>query len=257
MEFAFDFVPPAISPLAALAVIVTAFVAAALTAALGLGGGLVLLAVMGSLLPPVAVIPVHGIAQLGSNAGRAILQFRHILWPVFAAFTVGGVLGAALGGQFAVNMPGWLLKLGVAVFIMLTLYGPRLRVPQPGPRLFFATGLVGTFLTLFFGATGPIAATVIGAAQFDRFATTATHGACMLAQHGLKVMTFGLLGFAYAPWIPFLVVVLTAGFAGTFLGTRLLHHLPEKTFRRAFRLVLTLIAVQLAFSGLRGLLAGL
>ncbi len=256
MEFAFGFIPPELGPWAAITVIATAFLSAALTAALGLGGGLILLAVMGSFLPPVAVIPVHGIAQLGSNAGRAILQFRHIVWPVFAAFTAGGVLGAALGGQLAVNMPGWLLKLGVALFIILTLYGPKLRVPPPGPRLFFATGLVGTFLTLFFGATGPIAATVIGAAKFDRFATTATHGACMLAQHGLKVMTFGLLGFAYAPWVPFLAVVLAAGFVGTFLGTRLLRRLPEKTFRTAFRIVLTLIALQLAVAGAREVLTG-
>jgi hypothetical protein len=43
--------------------------------AFGIGGGAALLAVMASLVPPAALIPVHGVVQVGSNLGRALTTF--------------------------------------------------------------------------------------------------------------------------------------------------------------------------------------
>ena len=243
-----NLLPDGISAIGALAVIGIAMIAAGLTAAFGLGGGLILLAAMSALLPPLAVIPVHGVAQLGSNAGRTLLQLRHVVWPVLLWFTLGGVLGTILGGQIIIGLPPALLKLGVGAFVLLSMWGPSIKIPKPGARSFFVTGAIGGFLTLFFGATGPIAATVLRRTEWERFAITATHGACMLGQHLLKVVTFGALGFAYHDWIWLIALILSAGFVGTLLGTRLLVKLPEKTFRSGFKTVLTVVGLYLILS---------
>jgi uncharacterized membrane protein YfcA len=188
---------------------------------------------------------VHGVAQIGSNAGRFILQFRDTVWPIFMWFAAGSVLGALLGGRLAVEMPVWALRGGVAFFIIYTVWGPRPKGFAPGAATFFTTGAIGSFLTMFFGATGPIAATMLSATDLDRLRIVATHAACMVAQHGLKILVFGVLGFSYAEWVWLLAAILGFGFAGTWLGTRFLRRMPEAVFRKGFKWVLTIIAAYL------------
>jgi len=245
MENFAAFLPDGLPLWAALVVILASFFTSALTAAFGLGGGLALLAVMSSVFPPIAVIPIHGVAQAGSNAGRFYLQRRDVVWPIVLWFSVGGILGAVLGGRLALEMPVWLLRGGVACFILYTVWGPRPGSFAPGPKTFFATGAIAAFLTMFFGATGPIAATMIGAAKLDRLKTVATHAAAMVIQHLMKILTFGLLGFAFGDWIVVILVVLVAGFVGTYAGTHFLRRMPDQIFRRGFKTILTIIALYL------------
>lgn len=245
MELLANFLPQSLPIWAAAVAIFAAFFTAALTAAFGLGGGLALLAVMSAVFPAPAVVPVHGVAQLGSNAGRFYLQRQDVIWKIVLWFSAGGLIGALLGGRLAVEMPVWLLRAGVAAFILYTVWGPRLPSMMPGIKTFFATGVIGSFLTMFFGATGPIAATMLSATKLGRLNITATHAACMVIQHGLKIIIFGFLGFAYAEWAIVTVAIVISGLAGTALGTHYLRKMPEQTFQNGFRFVLTAIAVYL------------
>lgn len=239
------FLPDALPLWAGIAAVIAAFAAAALTAAFGIGGGLALLAIMSVIFPAPAVVPVHGVAQLGSNLGRFFLQLRSTVWPIVLWFSLGGLIGAAIGGRAAVELPVWALRVGVAGFILFTVWGPKLKSAAPGPTTFFTTGAIASFLTMFFGATGPIAATMLSAVGLDRLRLVATHAACMVAQHGLKILIFGALGFAYGEWVWLIAAMLIFGFAGTWLGTRYLRKMPEAIFRRGFRYVLTIIAAYL------------
>ena len=245
VEIINSFLPDGLPLWAAIAAIFASFFTAALTAAFGLGGGLALLAVMSAVFPAPAVVPIHGVAQLGSNAGRFFLQRKDVVWPIVLWFTAGGILGAGLGGRIAVEMPVWALRAGVGAFILLTVWGPHPRSFSPGVTTFFSTGAIGAFLTMFFGATGPIAATMLAAAKLGRLNLVATHAACMSAQHGLKIVAFGLLGFAYSHWAILIATLLASGLAGTALGTRFLRRMPEKTFTKGFRYILTTIAIYL------------
>ncbi len=245
MEWLGAFLPDGLPLWAAMTAIVASFFTAALTAAFGLGGGLALLAVMSAVFPAPAVVPVHGAAQLGANAGRFFLQRKDVVWPIVLWFAAGGVIGAGAGGRIAVEMPVWALRAGVGAFILYTVWGPRPKSFSPGVKTFFLTGAAGSFLTMFFGATGPIAATMLSATRLGRLNLAATHAACMVAQHGLKIAAFGLLGFAYGEWALVIAAILISGFAGTALGTGLLRRMPEATFSRGFKFLLTAIAIYL------------
>ena len=251
MEIA-QFLPAAVPAWAAILAVAAAFLSAALTAAFGLGGGLALLAVMSAVFPASAVIPVHGVAQLGSNTGRFFLQLKDAVWPIVLWFSAGSVIGAMLGGRLAIEMPVWALRGGVAFFILFTVWGPKPAGFSPGAVSFFSTGVVGSFLTMFFGATGPIAATMLSATKLDRLHTVATHAACMVFQHGMKILVFGVLGFAYAAWAWLIGAILIFGFAGTYLGTRFLRRMPEPTFKRGFKIVLTAISLYLLVAAIAG-----
>ena len=245
MEAIADFLPSTVPFWAAALVIFASFFTAALTAAFGLGGGLALLAVMSAVFPAAAVIPVHGAAQAGANAGRFYLQRRDVVWPIVLWFSLGGLIGAAIGGRLAIEAPVWLLRGGVGAFILFTVWGPKPKSFAPGQWTFFLTGVAAGFLTMFFGATGPIAATMMSATALARLNIVATHAAAMVIQHVVKIAAFGLLGFAFGEWVWLIAAILISGFAGTYAGTHYLRAMPEATFKRGFKFILTAIAVYL------------
>ena len=245
METAASLLPEGVALWAAGLVIFASFFTAALTAAFGLGGGLALLAVMSALFPAAAVIPVHGAAQAGANAGRLYLQRKDVVWRIVLIFSLGGLIGAAIGGRLAVEAPVWLLRGGVGAFILFTVWGPKPKSFAPGPSTFLLTGVAAGFLTMFFGATGPIAAAMLSATALSRLNIVATHAAAMVIQHLTKIAAFGLFGFAFAEWAWLIAAILLSGFAGTYAGTHYLRTMPEETFRRGFKLILTAIAVYL------------
>jgi len=71
----------------------------------------------------------------------------------------------------------------------------------------------------------------------------------MLFQHTIKVLVFGILGFAFAPWLPLLALILLAGVFGTVVGSRALTWLPEDLFRKILKTVLTALALNLLAAG--------
>lgn len=228
------------------------FAGSFITVALGIGGGALLLAVMASLMPPAALIPVHGVIQAGSNVFRAGVLFAHIHWQPFAAFAVGTAIGAALGGSLAVNLPPAIIQIAVGGFVIFSVLGkpPVWLSKQPGP-----TGLISSFLTMFFGATGLFVANFTKSLTLPRQAHVATHAALMSLQHALKVVAFGLLGFAFGPWLGFIVVMIGAGFLGTLAGRMVLVRMSDTGFKRALDVVLILISLRLIWKGIQGLVA--
>lgn len=67
----------------------------------------------------------------------------------------------------------------------------------------------------------------------------------MTIVHLVKVITFGLLGFAYGPYLYLMVLMVIAVIAGSYAGTKLRHKVPEELFRKAFKLLLTLLALRM------------
>ena len=102
------------------------FLGSLIAGALGLGGGVLVLATMANLLPPMALVPIHGVVQLGSNLSRAVLSWRQTLMSIVTPFFIGTIIGAAVGAQFVVALPKSLLQLLIAVFILASTWLPNL-----------------------------------------------------------------------------------------------------------------------------------
>ena len=248
--------PPDLSIAAGLVLIVVSFIASAIAAALGLGGGILMLAVMANLLPAAAIVPVHAVIQLGSNAGRAVMLRPHIDLRCALPFTLGSLIGVAAGSTIYIAIPADAIRLILGLFILQTIWLPMPWIKRLGGAGVAVAGGVAAFLTMFIGATGPFVASIWQALGLGKHATVATHAAAMVLQHGVKILAFGLLGFAFAPWLPWLAVTILAGLAGTWAGKRLLDVTPDARFKLMFKSALTLLALSTLWQGLRGLLAG-
>ncbi|MEK9722857.1 MAG: sulfite exporter TauE/SafE family protein [Rhodospirillaceae bacterium] len=231
------------------------FAGSFLTAALGLGGGILAIAAMALFLPPAAVIPLHGVMQLGANSSRAWLMRKHLRRDIVPLFFVGTVLGALLGAQVVVALPVGVLRALIGLFILFAIWAPHIRASNPGRRTFFAVGAVGAFTTMFVGATGMLIAPFVIAASTDRHQIVATHAVLMTMQHLLKIVAFVALGFAFGPYLPLLGAWMVAAFAGAWVGRMALNRLPEQVFRTALKWILTALALRLLYDALTGWLA--
>ena len=82
--------PDAIAPGVAFLLVGASVFTSAITAAFGVGGGIVMLLLMSLFMPVSALIPVHGVVQLGSNAGRAFHLRRAAAPMMMIPFAIGG-----------------------------------------------------------------------------------------------------------------------------------------------------------------------
>ncbi|MEP4442795.1 MAG: sulfite exporter TauE/SafE family protein [Hyphomicrobiales bacterium] len=225
--------------------IVSSLLTSAISAALGLGGGILLIAIMGLGMPLAALVPVHGVVQLGSNAGRTFVQWRHISRWVLVWFGAGSVLGALVAGRLTLEIPESLWRLSLGLFILIVTWMPKPKFGKTAKPIVFFNGLIGAILTMFFGATGPLVMAVNAPHSGSRHGIVATHAAAMTLQHCLKILVFGFLGFAFATWLPLIFAMIISGYVGTLIGSKLLDKLPEAQFRKLLKVTITLLAMAL------------
>lgn len=252
MDFAL--LPDSLSPGVALGLMLASVLTSMITASLGAGGGLLLLVLMALWIPPAAIIPVHGMIQMGSNVGRATLTWRHTDWPAIAAFAPGVLVGAALGAWLLVDLPEHIWQLSIAGFVLYLCWGPALPKGVFGRTGIFLASAGTSFISLFVGATGPLVAAFIKQMHTDRFTTVATFATAMSLQHAPKALVFAVAGFVFHEWVVFILAMIGFGFLGTWLGLHVLKTVSNRHFQTIFNLVLTLLAIRLIWQSLASML---
>lgn len=228
------------------------FISSFLTSALGVGGGALLLAIMASFVPPAALIPVHGVVQLGSNLGRMLMLAKSVHLSVLPLFAVGSIAGCLIGGMVSIDLPPYAVQMAVGAFIIWTIVS---RPPKWMARWPALSGVVSSVLTMFFGATGPFVASYARGFNLSRQSYVGTNAALMTIQHGIKIIVFGLLGFAFAPWMLVLVTMILGGLLGTFCGQLALGRMSDRLFVRALNVTLIVVSLRLIAEGFSELAA--
>jgi uncharacterized membrane protein YfcA len=233
-----------------LLLIAAAFISSSLTALLGLGGGMLLISFMSVFLPPTAVVPVHGVVQFASNASRGAFSpleiRRDILWP----FLVGCLIGTLVGSRLVLRVPSEYLPILLGGFILLMTWLPQIKKKLWFPGRFLSLGIVQSFLTLFVGATGPLNMPFLMRAGLTRDQLVVTAAAFMTIVHLVKIITFGLLGFDFAPYLGLMALMVIAVISGSYVGTRLRHKVPEQLFIQVLKFLISLLAVRMIVKAL-------
>lgn len=236
--------PGGMSPTIAIGLLALSFVSSLITAVFALGGGITMLAALGLVLPPAVLIPVHGCIQLGSNFGRAVVQRAHIQWRLVFWFGLGSVIGSLAGGGIAVNLPESLFQMLIGAFILYSVWLPQPGVTGRGPAADFAAGGLMGVLGMVVGTIGPLIANFLRKLD-DRRQIIASHAALQTVTNVAKVISFMLFGVALGPYVPLIIAMIVVGLAGTVAGSRLLDRFPERGFRLGFKIVLTVLALEM------------
>ena len=240
-----NLLPEGFAASSAILLILASFFTSGLTAAVGVGGGLTMLGIMTYLVPIQALIPVHGLVQLGSNASRVWVLREHINLPVVALFLAGSLVGAVCGALIYVDLSQETLQLILGGFLLVLLWVRMPAFASENRITVILGGGISQFASMFVGATGPLAAAFLGTFLGSHKQVVATNGAVMTLQHGLKSLAFIGIGFAFAQWVPLLLAMSVSAYLGTRAGALLINRLPERFLKFTFKAILTVIALDL------------
>ncbi len=224
-----------------------------LSAIAGLGGGVILLAVIAQFFAPTVAIPIQGGIQLIANGSRAFSLRRDIAWSAAGWSALALLPASFLGAAVATAVPADATRLALGVFLLVVVWRPGwLRFEPSGglsSRTLVGVGAVSGFLNSTVGASGPFTSPFFRAATASHVAFVATAAASQIAAHASKLVAYGLAGFTIADYFDAIAVGAGGAVVGTLIGTRLLGRVDEALLARIFRTVLTLLALRLVVRG--------
>jgi uncharacterized membrane protein YfcA len=210
-----------------------------------MGGGVPLITLMPGFVPVMAIIPLHAVTQLASNASRAMFGWRHIDWALIAPFAAGAVVGATLGGQLFLQLNLDWLPAFIGVMILVLTWLPLPKVPGAGNWPLVLLGFYQTGIGMLIGATGPLGAALLARRRQQRDWLVVNTAVYMSSNHLFKIVAFGVMGFSFTPWLGLLLGMTVAVIAGSWLGTRLRVYIPEINFQLWFRILVSLLALRM------------
>jgi len=222
-----------------------AFLTSCLAGAMGMGGGMLLLAAMPGLVPAAALLPVHAAVQLASNLSRAAFGWRDLDWGIVPAIALGAAVGAGGGAALYDGIDLHWLPAVVGLVILFITWVPLPQLAGGGQIALAVLGFYQTGIGMVAGATGPLGAAVLLQRGMGRDGLVVNTALYMSLNHCLRLLAFALLGFGFAPWLGLIAAMSAAGIAGSWVGTRLRRRLPQANFLRLFRVVVSLLALRM------------
>lgn len=221
------------------------FFTSCLTGVMGMGGGVLLIAVMPGLVPAAVILPLHAATQLASNVSRAGFGWRDIDPGIIPAFVVGAVAGAWLGSEVYQRLDLHWLPTLIGLLILLFTWAPLPAVRGGGQLSLVLLGFYQTGLGMVAGATGPVGAAVLLRRNIARDWLVVNTAVYMTLNHAIRVAAFVAIGFSFSAWWPLLSGMIVAGILGSWVGTRLRRFVPQWNFQRLFRWMVTLLALRM------------
>ena len=218
----------------------------------GAAGGIVLLGLMATVMPPLALIPVHTVVMLGSGVDphHDHVASRHAAGGAAVHDRLGDRGGG--GRRVFVALTTVWLEFILGAFILLVTWMPKLGRFGAERGRFGVLGFMTTFVGVFVSATGTLLAPFIAASTPDRRVHVATMGALMMIAHLAKIAAFGFIGFAVGRYVPLMVAMIATGAVGNWVGEVALLRTKEQHFRLVLQLALTILGLRLLWSAARG-----
>ncbi len=239
---------------------------------LGVGGGLVLVPILVFLLPqqgvteadvmPMALATsLASIFLTGISSAYAHHKRGAVLWPTTAWLAPGLLLGAALGGIWAVQLQARTLKISVAVFCVLVAMQMLSSWPKPkissddkiarGPFYSAAGTMIGFVSSIVGIGGGSLTVPLLVTHGVTPVRAVATSSACGIVIALSSAITYaslspsagmpqGSVGFVN---LPVALLIALASIMSAPIGARWAHRLPAKRLKQIFAGFLLSVAV--------------
>jgi uncharacterized membrane protein YfcA len=216
----------------------------------GLGGGMILIAVLPSFLPLNALIPVHGLTQMSSNLSRAVFGYKDVKFEVIPKFLLGSIVGISFFASILYIISLEYMPLFIGTYILLSLWSKKFNEKLRKYENYYLLGFFQTGLSIVVGATGPLTMTLLLKDYEDKDIVVATAAALMSITHILKVFAFMIFGFVFFNYIGILVAMIIGAIAGSWTGTKLRNVIDGKKFIKVLKVLLSLLAIKVIISAL-------
>ena len=220
------------------------FLTSTIAAIVGVGGGMILIAILPSFLPINALIPVHGLTQMTSNLSRAVFGYKDVQYEVIPKFLLGSFLGIGIFASILNFISLEYVPLFIGVYILLSLWSEKFNEKIKRYESYFLAGFFQTGLSIVVGATGPLTMTLLLKDYKNKDKVVATSAALMSLSHILKVFVFMYFGFVFFDYIGIIIAMVIGAIAGSWVGTKLRNIIDGKKFTIILKVLLTTLAIK-------------
>ncbi|WP_428025858.1 TSUP family transporter [Arcobacter sp.] len=224
------------------------FLTSTVAGVVGIGGGMMLIAILPSFLPLNALIPVHGLTQMSSNFSRAVFGYKDVKFEVVPKFLFGSLFGIGFFASILYFISLDYVPLFIGVYILLSLWSEKFNEKLKKYESYFLAGFFQTGLSIVVGATGPLTITLLLKDYNDKNIVVATGAALMSITHTLKVFAFMFFGFVFFDYIGILVAMIIGAIVGSWTGTKLRDSIDGKKFIMFLKVLLSLLAIKVIVS---------
>ncbi|MFT5484968.1 MAG: putative membrane protein YfcA [Halieaceae bacterium] len=216
----------------------------------GLGGGVLLIVLMPGFIPPGAILPLHAVVQLASNASRAGFDLGQIDRGIIPWVVLGGTLGTLIGGSLYLSIDLDLLPVAIGLVILLITWAPLPKLRGTNNSALVLLGFYQASLGMIAGATGPLGAAVLLQRDTRRDWLVINTAVTMAISHLLKIIAFMAMGFLFADYLLLMLALVIAVTVGSWAGTKLRGLVPEINFAFWFKLLLSALALRIIATAL-------
>ncbi len=211
----------------------------------GLGGGMMLIAILPAFLPLNALIPVHGLTQMSSNFSRAVFGYKDVQYETIPKFLLGSILGIALFASILSMISLEYVPLFIGIYILLSLWSQKFNNKIKKYENYYLVGFLQTGLSIVVGATGPLTMTLLLKDYKDKDKVVATGAALMSITHILKVFVFMYFGFVFFDYIGIIIAMIIGAVVGSYTGTKLRDKIDGKKFLMLLKVLLSILAIKI------------
>jgi uncharacterized membrane protein YfcA len=222
---------------------IISFLTSTVAGVVGIGGGMMLIAIMPSFIPLNALIPVHGLTQMSSNFSRAVFGYKDVQFEVIPKFLLGSFIGIGIFAAILNFISLQYVPLFIGTYILLSLWSEKFNEKIKRYESYFLAGFFQTGLSMVVGATGPLTMTLLLKDYQDKDKVVATGAALMSITHILKVFVFMYFGFVFFDYIGIIVAMIIGAIAGSWAGTQLRDKIEGKNFFMLLKVLLSALAI--------------
>jgi uncharacterized protein len=222
---------------------IISFLTSTVAGVVGIGGGMMLIAIMPSFIPLNALIPVHGLTQMSSNFSRAVFGYKDVQFEVIPKFLLGSFIGIGIFAAILNFISLEYVPLFIGTYILLSLWSEKFNEKIKRYESYFLAGFFQTGLSMVVGATGPLTMTLLLKDYQDKDKVVATGAALMSITHILKVFVFMYFGFVFFDYIGIIVAMIIGAVAGSWAGTQLRDKIEGKKFFMLLKVLLSALAI--------------
>lgn len=222
---------------------IISFLTSTVAGVVGIGGGMMLIAILPSFLPLNALIPVHGLTQMSSNLSRAVFGYKDVQYEVIPKFLLGSAIGIGMFATVLTLISLEYVPLFIGAYILLSLWSEKFNEKIKRYESYFLAGFFQTGLSMVVGATGPLTMTLLLKDYKDKDKVVATGAALMSITHILKVFVFMYFGFVFFDYIGIIIAMIIGAVAGSWAGTKLRDKIDGKKFLLILKVLLSALAI--------------
>ena len=226
------------------------FFTAALSAATGMGGGIVFLIGLNIYLPLDKVIPIHGLIQFKNNLLRVWALRSHLIKDICLYYSIGCLIGVLIVSLFISSISSKLIP--YCIILLLVFYS--LFKPKKLPELklnnfgFFILGLATGIIGILVGAVDPLLSPFFLRNDFTKHQIIANKSFFQTMIHLAKFPVFLYLGFNYLDHWFLILILLFSAFLGTLTGLKILNHINQRIFIFIFKLLLLAVSLKITYN---------